>query len=160
MARLYPFLLLSLAFPSAAGAQTPPPEPPPIWDAQVGASFVGTGGNSDTTTLGVDVGAHRRWTEWSIESAATAVRTTDRGVRTAERYLGALRGQRRLSALLSVTAGERAERDRLAGVDVRSVLDVGLGWALRREPRWTVDAISAIAWQHERPVVGPAADAP
>jgi putative salt-induced outer membrane protein YdiY len=141
---------------SGALAQTPPPkEPPPLWDVQLGASFVGTSGNSDTSTFGADFSAHRRWPLWKIESTATAVRTTDRGVRTAERYLGGFRGDRKLTSLIDLSAGERAERDQLAGIDFRSISDIGLKYALVREPSWTFDALTSLALNHEQPVVGP-----
>jgi putative salt-induced outer membrane protein len=153
-------LWLVAGFGGPAAAQTPPKEPPPLWETQVGGSFVGTSGNTETTTLGADFGLHRRWPVWQIESTATAVRVTDRDVRTAERYLAAFRGQRKLSALLSLSAGERAERDRLSGIEFRSILDGGLGWALVRMPRWTLDGITGIAWSHERSTIGPDRDHP
>ena len=59
--RVLPLLVWSLVTASVATAQTPSKEPPPLWDVQVGASFVGTGGNSDTSTIGADFGLHRRW---------------------------------------------------------------------------------------------------
>jgi putative salt-induced outer membrane protein len=155
MRRVLPAILLCISV-RAASAQPPPApkEPPPLWDVQLGASFVGTSGNSQTTTLGADFQLHRRWTVWQLESSATAVRTTDRGVKTAERYLGTIRGQRKLSSLLGLTAGERAERDRLAGIDVRSISDVGLSWALIRQTAWTLDGLTSLGWNHEQPVLG------
>ena len=62
-----------------------------------------------------------------------AVNTTDRGTQTAERYLASVRGKRALTRIVSFTAGERAERDPLAGIDVRSILDAGLSYALVRD---------------------------
>jgi putative salt-induced outer membrane protein len=149
-----------LTVPTCAAAQAPPQEPPPLWDAQVGASFVGTGGNTDTSSFGADFGMHRRWPDWQIESTATAVRTSDRGTRTAERYLGSFRGQRRITAIIGLTGGERAERDRFAGMDFRSILDAGLTWALVRTAQWTLDGVTGIAWNHERPIVGPNRNSP
>src|SRR5438045_3696095 len=89
---------LILALPHVVSGQTPPP--PPRWDAQVGASFVGTSGNSDTSSTGADFSWHRRSKPWQWESTAAAVRTSDHGTRTAERYLGALRGQRALGSIV------------------------------------------------------------
>jgi putative salt-induced outer membrane protein YdiY len=132
-----------------AAAQAPAKEPPPVWDVQVGAAFVGTSGNSDTSTIGADFGAHRRWTIWQIESAATVIRATDRGTRTAERYLASLRGDRALAPRIGLTAGERAERDHLAGIDLRSISDVGLKYALMRQTHWTLDGLTALALNHE-----------
>jgi putative salt-induced outer membrane protein YdiY len=155
----FPSLLVLLALAATASAQSAAP-PPPLWDSQVGGSFVGTSGNTDTSTIGADFAYHGRWPVWKIESTATAVRATDTGRRTAERYIAGLRGQRKLSALVGVTAGERIERDRLSGLSVRSVLDGGLSWALVRTPAWTLDGVTAVAWNHETPIAGPGIDHP
>jgi putative salt-induced outer membrane protein len=135
-----------------AHAQTPaaaPPPPPPLWDAQVGASFVGTNGNSDTGSFGADFGAHRRGAIWQVESTASAVRTTSDSELTAERYLGAVRVQRKLTGIVGLSTGIRLERDRFAGLEARSILDAGLSWALVHHPEWTLDGVTSIAWLHE-----------
>lgn len=143
-------LLLFSTIPTfAQPAATPPPPPPPLWDVQVGASFVGTSGNSDTAATGADFSAHRRGLVWQIESTATAVRTDSNDVTTAERYLGQLRGQRKLTPVIGVSTGAKLERDRFAGLDFRSILDGGLSWALIHDPSWTLDGVSSIAWLHE-----------
>ena len=71
------------ALAGSASAQAPP-EPVPLWDVQLGASFVGTSGNSDTSSLGANFEAHRRWPVWIFDTVATAVHTTDKGNTTAE----------------------------------------------------------------------------
>jgi putative salt-induced outer membrane protein YdiY len=149
-----------LAFAQLAAAQTPPKEPPPLWDAQVGASFVGTSGNSDTASTGADFSAHRRGMVWLIDSTATAVRTNSNDVTTAARYLGMLRGQRKLTKIIGLSAGEKLERDRFSGIDLRSILDGGLSWALVSMPTWTLDGVTAIAWNHESRTIGPDVNAP
>ncbi len=154
------FLTVSSIAVSALAQAPPPKEPPPLWDTTVGASFVGTSGNSETTTLGADFQMHRRWPVWQIEATASALDTTDHGTRTAERYLGSFRGKRALTTVLSFTAGERAERDRLAGIDFRSILDGGLSYALVRDPRWTLDGLTSLAWDHEKTVGGNDLDDP
>ena len=154
-----PLISLIVLLSRAAAAQAPPP-PPPIWDAQVGASFVGTSGNSDTSSTGADFTAHRRWPVWQLDSSAVAIRTSDHGLRTAERYLGDVRGQRKLGSIIGLTTGWRAERDHFSGINFRSVLDAGLTWKLVRESRWTLDGLSAMAWNHESPTVGASVDDP
>ncbi|HEX4346939.1 MAG TPA: DUF481 domain-containing protein [Vicinamibacterales bacterium] len=129
-------------------AQTAAQEPPPLWDAQVGASFVGTSGNSDTSSAGADFAAHRRGVVWQVESAATAVRTTSDGTKTAERYVGHVRGHRELSAILGVTSGAELERDEFSGIAFRSTLDAGLSWRLVRGTAWTLDGVTALSWNH------------
>ena len=146
------FVISALFDAKGATAQTPaapPPPPPPRWDAQIGASFVGTSGNSDTASTGADFIAHRRGAIWKLESAATIVRTSNDGTATAERYLGMLRAQRGLTPIIGVTSGIRLERDRFAGLDLRSILDAGLSYAVVRHPEWTLDGLTSIAWLHE-----------
>ena len=148
-------VLLASALPLLAQPPAPTPDPPPpLWDAQIGASFVGTSGNSDTSSTGIDFGAHRRGPVWQIESAATAIRTSSDDVTTAERYLGMVRGQRTLTSIIGVTSGVKLERDRFAGLEFRSILDAGLSWALVHHPEWTLDGLTSIAWQHESRTVG------
>jgi putative salt-induced outer membrane protein YdiY len=146
---IWPLLAATVA------AQTPPQEPPPLWDVQIGASFIGTSGNSDTSSAGADFSLHRRWPVWQIEATATAVNSRSNGTDTAERYLAGFRGQRKLTALIGLTAGVKAEHDPLAGMDARTILDGGLSWALLHSPAWTLDGLTAIAWQHEQPKIGP-----
>jgi len=148
-----------LGIAASARAQAPDP-PPPAWETQVGAAFVGTSGNTETTTVGADFALVRRWPVWQIEAGGAAIRTTDQDVSTAERYLASIRGKRQLTALLGLSAGERVERDRLAGIDFRSILDGGLSWALVRSPRWTLNGLTSLGWNHEQPPGGPNLDHP
>jgi putative salt-induced outer membrane protein YdiY len=143
-----------------AAAQPPAPPPPPVWETQVGASFVGASGNTETSTFGGDFAARRQWPLWQVEAQSAAIRTSDRGVQTGARYLASLRGKRRLTDLLSFTGGERAERDRFAGIDFRNVLDGGVSWALVRTAGWTLDAVTSLAWLHEQRTVGSGRDNP
>jgi len=164
--RLVFMLVLAVFVAIPAGAQppapaaAPPPPPPPLWDTQIGASFVGTKGNSDTASTGADFSAHRRGLIWQIESTATIVRTDADDLTTAERYLGLVRVQRKLTPILGVSVGEKAERDRFAGLDFRSILDGSLSWALVKDPRWTLDAATGVAWLHESRTDGTTVDDP
>src|SRR5437867_10950454 len=158
--RLFAFFLSVVLATHAASAQTPPKEPPPLWDVQIGASFVGTSGNSDTASTGADFAAHRRGLVWLIDSTATVVRTNSNDVTTAERYLGMVRGQRKLTKIIGLSAGEKLERDRFSGIDFRNILDAGLSWALVRRPVWTLDGVTALAWNHESRRFGPSRDSP
>lgn len=153
--RLVAFVsILAWAGPSAAQTAAPAKEPTPLWDVQLGAAFVGTSGNSDTSTLGSDFSVHRRWPIWKIEATATTVRTTDHGESTAERYIGAFRADRKLKPRIDLTTGERAERDRLAGISFRSITDGGLKYALVRHTNWSLDGLTSLALNHEDPVAG------
>lgn len=148
-------LVCARALPVAAQPPATTKEPPPLWDIQIGASFVGTSGNSETASIGGDFAGHRRGALWRLDSSAVAVRIDDRDELTAERYIGTFRSQRKLSPLLSFSSGIKLERDRFSGIDFRSIVDGGLGWALVRRPTWMLDGVTGVAWNHEAPVVGP-----
>jgi putative salt-induced outer membrane protein len=159
---LFAFLMLFSAVPAFAQTPAAPPKepPPPLWDLQVGASFVGTSGNSDTASTGADFSGHRRGEIWKIEATATAVKTSDHDTTTAERYIGAVRVDRTLTPILGLSAGEKAEHDRFAGIDFRNVLDAGLSWALVHHTEWTLDGVTGIGWNHESRTVGDNLDDP
>ncbi len=147
-------LLLTVSSFAAPATAQAPTDQPPAWDLEISGSFVGTQGNSDTTTLGADAKMHRRWPVWQIEATGDAVRTSDAGARTVERYVGTFRTNRVITKAIGFTAGERAERDRLAGIDLRSILDAGLSYAIVERPRWRLDGLTSVAWNHESAVVG------
>jgi putative salt-induced outer membrane protein len=153
--------LTVLIIAGSASAQTPAAaakEPPPLWDVQVGASFVGTSGNSDTSSVGADFAAHRRGLIWQIESTATAVSVSTDDAKTAERYLGQVQAKRKLTPIIGLTAGEKAERDRFAGIDFRNIVNGGLSWILAHSDAWTLDGLTALGWNHESVTFGPSRD--
>jgi len=159
--QLVAFTLLATGlgpFALPAAAQGTPPPPPPPWDVQIGAAFVGTSGNSQTSSTGVDFAMHQRGPVWQMESAASLVHISNHGVDTAERYLAAYRAQRSLSPIVKLTAGEKAEHDPFSGISFRNILDAGLGWALVRQPRWSLDGTTAVGWNHETTKLGPTRD--
>ena len=144
------FLLLCLAVSRPTSAQPPADSPPPpLWDAQVGASFVGTSGNSDTASTGADFTAHRRGLIWQIDAAASVLRTSNQDVTTGERYFGMARLRRALTPMVGLSSGVKLERDPFSGLDARSITDAGLSWALVHQPRWTLDGVTSAAWLHE-----------
>jgi putative salt-induced outer membrane protein YdiY len=153
-------VVLSSAARTFAQAPAPPPPPPPLWDIQIGASFVGTSGNSDTASTGADFSAHRRGLVWQIDSTATAVRANSLGETTAERYLGTLRGKRKLTPIIGLSSGVALERDQFSGIDFRSILDAGLSWVLVHHPEWTLDGVTSLAWLHESRTTGIGIDDP
>jgi putative salt-induced outer membrane protein YdiY len=142
----------------AAQSQEDVGEPTPPWEVKLGASFVGTSGNSDTASTGATVDARRQWELWRIETAASAVRTSEDGTQTAEQYVGALRLKRQFAPRLSATTGLKLERDRLAGLNLRSALEGGLAYGLVKRQGWVVDGLTAIAWSHEDRVTGEVLD--
>ena len=142
----------------SAAAQAPPPEPGPLWDVQLGGVYVGTSGNSETSSFGANFEAHRRWPLWIFDTVATAVNTTQDGKETAAQYIAGVRIRRKLSDRIAATSGLRFERDVLAGRDLRSMLDGGLTYAIIKEPQWTLDGLTSLAWVHEDHTTGETED--
>ena len=150
------------AFAARAHAQPPAPtspseEPPPLWDVQFGASYVGTNGNSRSSSFGANFEGHRRWPLWIVDGVAGTVQSRANGVETAAQSFGGVRAKRTLTERISGTSGLRLERDRLSGIDFRSVLDAGLAYAIVKD-HWTVDGLSSLAWRHEDRVTGETLD--
>ena len=146
------FLAIFISVAASAAAQPPKPDEGPGSDTQVGASFVGNSGNADTATLGADFSTNYRHAPWRFEAAASAVRNSGRDVLPVRRYLESARIKRDLSPVVGATAGERLEHDPISGIDLRSIVDAGLAWKLVRQPSWTLDGVSAIAWNREHAV--------
>jgi putative salt-induced outer membrane protein len=140
------------------GAAAQDPEPIPLWDVQLGGAFVGTSGNSQTSSLGANFEAHRRWTLWIFDAVATAVHTSENGNDTAEQYVAGGRVRRKLNERISATSGLRFERDRLSGIDLRSSLDGGFTYVLIKRPEWTLDGLTSLAWVHEDQTTGATID--
>jgi len=128
-------------------SQDPPAETP--WRLELGLSLVATSGNSDTSSGGLDLDYDQRWDDWGIHAEGKAVRATEQDTTTAERYSGRVRGRRRLSESLELTLGARGDRDRFAGIDLRTVVDGSLLWTITDGERWTTGALIGLSWTHE-----------
>lgn len=95
------------------------------WSGTLGLSFVTTSGNSDTTTLGLDLGLKRTPDPWGWELAAFFLRSEQDGETTAERYGGSLRADRKLDERWSLFGSLSADHDAFAGYDLRGIVASG-----------------------------------
>lgn len=152
---LRPFILVPFLFAGAAGAQEVPAAPVPGWDLKLGLSYLATSGNSETSSSGFDAAFSRAWKKWSLEGTANAVSATKRRRNTAESYNGQVRAKRRLGRLLKralhLTAGLRGERNRFAGIDVRTGADVSLLWPAAETPSWKLRLLGGLSFTREDP---------
>lgn len=145
------------AGPACATAPAPPspkPDPKPeqpSWDFKLGLSYLATAGNTDTSSAGLDASYRREWGLWSLDSNAAAVRATRNDVKTAESSNAQVRGRRKLSERLQATAGLRGERNRFAGIDLRSIADTSLSWSVRDSPAWRMRTLWGLSWTREEP---------
>ncbi len=119
------------------------------WSGSLGLSLVATSGNSDTQTLGLDFAIKRKPDPWGWEATATYLKSEQDGDTTAERYGGALRGDRKLSERWALFAAVNAEHDAFAGYDLRGVLEIGASYAALRGPVHELSLDAGLSWTTE-----------
>ncbi len=118
-------LLLAWVLPTA-GQEGAPAEEEPLWKNKLGLSFLATGGNTDTSSLGLDLLAVRRATPWGWELKALADRAEEDGEATAERFFAGARATRALDARPELFLGVSFEQDEFAGIDLRALVEAGV----------------------------------
>ena len=124
--------LLSLAPPamaqessSEAATGTEVEEASP-WTASVGFSYLSTGGNTDTSSLGLKLEATREPGPWGIELKALGDRADQDDQLTAERFYIGARATRALAAGPELFAGLSFEQDEFSGIDLRTIAEAGV----------------------------------
>lgn len=144
------------------------------WKNEAELSFVATGGNSETSSLGFGAKSERTWTSSRFEAILGGVRAesetvdrtavfTDGGIviredvdstLTAENYHAKARYDRDFAEDWFWHAGGSWERDEFAGIDHRTQAVVGIGHALieQDDHTWRVDV--GATWTNERLVIG------
>ena len=119
------------------------------WKLDGSLSYLATSGNTDTSSAGLALDFRRVYEIWMIEAGATAIQARKDGATDAESYAALVRGSRALSERMSLTSGWKGEKDRFAGVNFRSTVDLGVGWKVRTDPKWSVDAVGGVTWTYE-----------
>ena len=120
-----------LCSPDVTLAQAPPaapPPPPPRWERKAELSFVSTGGNTDTQTLGLGASVVFRPPKWTTEARTSFVRGEAADVETAKSWVVDLREARALSARAEAFGRYGYLLDPFAGIDHRNTVDGGLGY--------------------------------
>lgn len=100
-------------------------KPEPNWTNSLGLSYVGTSGNTDTSSFGFDYKGDRKPTPWGLDLLASFTRAEDGGVVTAEQYYAGVRGLRELSERWSIFAGLSWARDPFSGFENRYLVEGG-----------------------------------
>lgn len=145
-------LLTLLATPALRAQDATAPENP--WEGSLGLSALITSGNSDTQSLGADVAFKRKPMPWGLEVTAQFARVEDQGVKTAERYLARLRGERMLDERWSLFAGAGFEQDKFAGFDRRTVIEAGGKYGALLGPVHELSFDAGLTWTREEFVSG------
>jgi putative salt-induced outer membrane protein YdiY len=132
---------LLLSFVSVRAQAQSPAQPPPDHETSAELSFVGTGGNSSTETIGVGGSRFDRVDGWLITSKAAYVRNNSDGVLKAESIALAFQGAKILTPKLSVFGKYGFLHDRFAGIESRNTIAIGEAYILidNKKNKFTVD---------------------
>ena len=136
-----------LATPVMAQEEEEAPEP--LWTSSLGLSYVGTSGNTDTSSLGLDFKSERRPTPWGLSVVATFTRAEDGDTVTAENYLIGGRGSRQLNDRWSLFAGLGWSKDTFAGFDSRLIAEAGAEFVAVKTDTHTLSFDAGLTWTTE-----------
>jgi putative salt-induced outer membrane protein len=133
---IFMLIMLVAAVPVLAHEEeTEEPPPEPLWKGSLGLAYLGTSGNSETTTFGLDFDAERRATPWGYTFTGRLNRNEDNGVLTAERYMLSGRAVRALSERWELFGSLAGEKDPFAGYDLQVLVGVGATYRMLTGPR-------------------------
>lgn len=152
------FLAILIAvLPIPAVAQAPPATgtaPPPRWERKAELSFVSTGGNTDTQTLGLGASVVYRPGVWTTEARTAFVRSENANIETAKSFTADLREAFALTARTELFGRFGYLSDPFAGIDHRSTVDGGVGYKLLRGPVHTLRVDTGLGYTREARAVG------
>ncbi len=140
---------------AALGASVSAPAQTPDWDLKLGLSYLGTTGNSRTSSTGLSAAYERSWADRKMQAMASALRASDGGEKSAERFLAGVRGDVTVWKEVALTSGLAWERDRFAGIDSRSIFDAGSKWTPKPENSLVFSALLAATYTREEPIGSP-----
>jgi putative salt-induced outer membrane protein YdiY len=156
-------IALTIFVPGAAQAQAAVPQappPPPRQEGTAQLAFVGTTGNSSTTTL--SAGGDHTWRpdRWILRHRALFVRSessdpvTEVDTVTAESFLYLFRSDRELTTRVSAFGSFGFLRDKPAGVSSHQDVNGGIAFKVidATAVQWTVDA--GLGYMNENRLAG------
>ena len=144
------FVAALAAFPAMAQeAGTEEEAPEPNWKNEVGLSYVGTSGNTDTSSFGLDYKGERKPTPWGLNLFAMFTRAENDGLVTAEQYLVGARGLRQLNDRWSLFAGLSWARDPFSDFDNRYIAEAGAEFLAVKTEKHTLSFDAGLTWTSE-----------
>ncbi len=118
-------------------------------EAELG--FVSTGGNTETSTLNLKAKLAREMGGWKHAAKAEVLSAKNDGVTSAERYAAALQTRRELGDRAYVYGLVDGVRDRFSGIPYLLSESVGLGYALLRGGKLTMDGEAGLGARQSKP---------
>lgn len=135
---------------SASGA---PAEEPvyPQWSGSVGLGLFSASGNTESTSVNLDIEAGLEYERWRHALAVTAYAASEDGEDTAERYSGRLQSNYQLTERTYLFAAGRYETDRFGAFDRRASLTAGVGRRLVATDALELDAEAGAGYRVSEP---------
>ena len=145
-------LAIALEAPQAAAPKQDPP--PPRLEGSAELSFVSTGGNSETQSLGLGGAMIWRPDPWNTQAKLSFVRSEAQGIETARALVAWLRQGRNLTSRLDVFGRVEYLADEFAGIDNRFTVEGGLGYKFVDTSRHFLRTDVGLGYANESRLVG------
>lgn len=142
---------IALAASSAAFAEDAPPKP---WTGSAELSYVATGGNTDTSSIGFGGELHYKPGIWTFDFKASYVEAETDGVKTAEKVAALVGASRPISERLDYYARVAYLSDEFAGIDANYSGDTGVAWKALLGPRHVLDLGGGVGYTSETRLIG------
>lgn len=139
---------------AAQAAPQQPPPPPPRQEGTAEVAFVGTSGNSETSTFSVGGEHIYRPPQWMIRNRARLIRTETENELAADSLLYAFRAERSINPRVTVFGDYGYFHDRPAGVDHRNGVTGGLTVKVYESPRQSLQAEGGAGYLNEQRLTG------
>lgn len=155
--------VLGLAASAASAQDAPPaptPTPPPLWSGKAEVSYVGTSGNTDTSSLGGSVQVDYRPQPWEFTLKGAVIQAETDDVTTAESFAVDFRASRLLSERWDVFGETLYYKNEFAGIESRYGARGGAGYKLLLGPVHHLKFDAALGFISEDPVIGEEDDFP
>jgi putative salt-induced outer membrane protein len=159
--------VLGLAVSAAASAQdTPPaptptpPPPPPLWSGKAEVSYVGTSGNTDTSSLGGGFQVDYKPLPWEFGLKGAVIHAETDDITTAESFGLDFRASRLLNERWDLFGEALYYKNEFAGIESRYGVRGGAGYKLLLGPAHFLKFDAAFGFISEDPVIGEEDDFP
>ena len=147
-------ILLIAALPVPAAGQTAPPPPPPRQEGTAEVAFVGTSGNSETSTFSIGGEHILRPPQWMIRNRARMIRTETENEVAADSLLYAFRAERTINPRMTAFGDYGYFHDRPAGVDHRNAVTGGLTFKVLESARQLFQVEGGLGYLNEQRLTG------
>ena len=121
-------LTLAAVAAYADAAPAAPAAPPAGWKGKGEAGIVFARGNTEADTINLKLGMSHEVDRWKHSLDMAALRATNKGVRSADRYMAGWQSDYKINARTFAFGALRYEKDKLSAFDYQTSASAGLGY--------------------------------